>query len=106
MKINTKFDIEDIVQLKYEFSDGDHKKMAYEVVGITVKGSYGGTETHYHLRALHLIGITSDDAVIGWETKRGYRANIQNDSQLGTINFTESELVPASKEVIKILNSH
>jgi hypothetical protein len=106
MKINTKFDIGDIVQLKYEFSDADHKKMAYEIMAITSESSYGGAEIHYYCRSLHLIGIQNEDKsrIIGWELRRGYRANVQNDNQLGTNKFIETELVEAGRQVKEIIN--
>lgn len=104
MKIETKFDINNLVQHKFNkctsLENGD-VVCAYEVMDITTNTCYAGTQIFYDLRPIHKIFFTS-----GYADKKKTSIDIgtgYTKFQNGWIRYREDELIAAKQSDIDLI---
>lgn len=100
MKIETAFDIHNIVKRKFD-TDGPDETCAFEVMEVISNSCYAGTQVFYLCRQLV--------AVRKYDIKRnedrwvnGHAINRQDDSSTGWLKYREDELIAAPQEVIDV----
>jgi hypothetical protein len=108
MKIETKFDVNNLVVSKYQRNTltkeaGVETVMCFEIIDITTGTCMAGTQVFYDVRAIHGIATTKynsgeksiafHDFVVGYSSKGEY------------IRLREDEIVLASQEIIDLVTN-
>ena len=106
MKIETKFDVNNLVVSKYQRNPIGQKSKndllcCFEVIDIHTGTCMAGTQVFYDVRAIH--GITETDYVDGKRVTT-YKDFVAGSTSKGEyIRMREDELVEAPKEVIDLV---
>lgn len=110
MEITTKFNVNDLVQFKYNkrMNDGsgvlkDAIVLLFEVMDIQTQTCMAGTQVFYLCRGIH--GITDSDFVDGKRVKKIVQFAIGSAKSSEYTSIREDELKPAEEELVALLKA-
>lgn len=105
MKIETKFDINNLVVSKYQrntiIGKPDERLCCFEIMDINTGTCMAGTLVYYVCRGVH--GITGIDFIDGKKVETFTDFNVGSNSKGEYVTFREDELVEAPKGVIDLV---
>lgn len=107
MKIETKFDVNNLVVSKYKRNPISAKSMyesvcCYEVIDIQTGTCMAGTQVFYDLRTIHGI-MTETEYVDGKKVTKFTDFAIGSSSKSEYIRIREDELIEAPQDVIDMV---
>ena len=102
MKIETKFNVGDLTQRKYDRYE-DNIKGVFEIMELSIQVCYSTVQIFYYAKPLIANKISKSyghDEKIYWTVGHGLG---KEDNSSGWRKYREDELIPADKETIKII---
>lgn len=96
MKIETKFDVNNLVKRKFDKQLMGKKLFCLEVMEVISQTCYAGTQVFYLCRPVYAENNRNE-----WDVFHG--VNATSDNQTGWRKYREDELVQCSDEEIKII---
>jgi hypothetical protein len=101
--IETKYDVENLVQHKYQRATPNSSKVAsaYEIEEIITQTCYAGTQVFYDCRSLHLVYETEfkENARIRKVVDCAHAINSES-GRVATVRFREDELKDCPEDLI------
>ena len=103
MKLESKFDINNLVSHKFQTIEKDGFPV-YEVLEVITQTCYGGTQVFYDCRMIFLRKEYASEWKSTGEFKYSIAVGIsKEDGKMGTQRFREDELIEAKKEYIDVI---